>query len=221
MPQILIPDHKNVENFNPWSQKHWEFWSLIPKTFTILIPDSTKTLLIPIPSVVIPDPGAVIPDLIYLVTTLLYNQAFALPTCRTTSVRYFPLGFLTPNFTWPIVGLYSKLKLQIIKPPSWSCLHCFLDFGLMHPNFPVFSLTFENLRSTCFSFCFPYSTTKTYLWNLTGETVTGKWSLSPLSAVLPVLNVRGSTLLSSLCRAWWCIPRGEIDILKSSARMLA
>ena len=47
--------------------------------FTILIPDSTKTLLIPIPSVVIPDPGAVIPDptpeplipdLIYLVTTL-------------------------------------------------------------------------------------------------------------------------------------------------------
>ena len=70
LPQILIPDHKNVENFNPWSQKHWEFWSLIPKTFTILIPDSTKTLLIPIPSVVIPDPGAVIPDLIYLVTTL-------------------------------------------------------------------------------------------------------------------------------------------------------
>ena len=47
--------------------------------FTILIPDSTKILLIPIPSVVIPDPGAVIPDptpeplipdLIYLVTTL-------------------------------------------------------------------------------------------------------------------------------------------------------
>ena len=42
-----------------------------------------------------------------------------------------------------------------------------------------------------------------------------------LSAVLPVLNVRGSTLLSSFCRAWWCISRGEIDILKSSARMLA
>ena len=74
LPQILIPDHKNVENFNPWSQKHWEFWSLIPKTFTILIPDSTKTLLIPIPSVVIPDPGAVIPDLIYLVTTLQYAR---------------------------------------------------------------------------------------------------------------------------------------------------
>ena len=71
LPQILIPDHKNVENFNPWSQKHWEFWSLIPKMFTILIPDSTKTLLIPIPSVVIPDPRAVIPDLIYLFTTLM------------------------------------------------------------------------------------------------------------------------------------------------------
>ena len=63
LPQILIPDHKNVENFNPWSQKHWEFWSLIPKTFTILIPDSTKTLLIPIPSVVIPGLWSLIPSL--------------------------------------------------------------------------------------------------------------------------------------------------------------
>ena len=147
-----------------------------------------------------------------IVTDWIFLFGFSFIQCHVTSFPYLDCAW-----GW---------SLQNIKWLCWSCLHCFLDFGLMHPNFPVFSLTFENSRSTCFFFCFPYSTTKTYLWNQTGETVTGKLSLSPLSAVLPVLNVRGSSLLSSLCRVWWCISQDEIDILKSyniftTLRMLA
>ena len=29
--RILIPDHKNIGNFDPWSQKRSQFWSLIPQ----------------------------------------------------------------------------------------------------------------------------------------------------------------------------------------------
>ena len=135
MPQILIPDHKNVENFNPWSQKHWEFWSLIPKTFTILIPDSTKTLLIPIPSVVIPDPGAVIPDLIYLVTTLIIGH-FLFPLHWFISLVNFNFLLSFPKCNRRHGALFSILQVTLSltgQPGNTICTQAFL-FSLANPD---------------------------------------------------------------------------------------